>query len=518
MEMPRSRQRFLYRRISQKLIDQIRNGSYAVGERLPSVRTMSRIFDVSVNTVIQSYRQLELDGWLHARPQSGFFVRHAGLDGICADTDGSAYPLLPVEVSLSARVLQYMALHARTDVARLGIAIPGAELMPVHRMMKLFRNALTTQPEDAWGYMHPHGHAPLRHLLARRSLNHEVAAAPDDIVITNGCMEALVLALECVSKPGDTIVVESPTYYGTLLLLEAHHRRVIEVPAHHRDGICLDTLAQVLANNRVAACMVSANAQNPLGFTMPLERKRALVALCAERGLPIIENDIWGDLVYAREHALPLKAFDREGLVLYCNSFSKTLAPGLRVGWCLPGRFLHRFRELKQLSTITTASAPQIAVALALENGFYEQHLRTLRRQLKRQVSLTTQRVLHYFPSGTRVSNPSGGCVLWVRLPGRLDADLLFERAAAEAIHIFPGSIFSTHARHDHYLRINAGNVLDSTLNSALRRLGALICALLAPAPGTDGAVQPATRKKETPQVRGLEHGKARQSSLDIPV
>lgn len=511
MRMPPGGQPFLYKRISQKLIDQIRCGSYAAGARLPSVRTMSRIFDVSVNTVIQSYRQLEIDGWLHARPQSGFFVRPMGLDDIATDPEDAAYPLLPVEVSLSQRVTQYMALHAREDVARLGIALPGSELMPVQRMMKVFRSALTTQPEAAWAYMHPHGHAPLRQLLARRSLGHEVMAATDDIVITNGCMEALVLALDCVSNPGDTIVVESPTYYGTLLLLEAHGRRVIEIPAHHREGICLDTFTRVLDHNRVAACILTANAQNPLGFTMSLGSKRRLVAVCAQRGLPLIENDVWGDLVYEREHALPLKAFDREGLVLYCSSFSKTLAPGFRVGWCIPGRFLHRFRELKQLSTITTASAPQLAMTQALESGFYDQHLRVLRRQLKRQVASTAQRVLHEFPQGTRVSGPSGGCVLWVRLPGRVDADLVFERAAAEGIHIFPGSIFSTHGGHDQYLRINAGNALDVNIRSALRRLGALVAGLITAGDGASKGLWPTPRG-------GVTRLTPSQSSLDRPV
>lgn len=496
MDTPANRRQFLYKRISQKLIDQIRAGSYAVGERLPSVRDMSRIFDVSINTVIQSYRQLEIDGWLDARPQSGFFVRHAGLDGVCAEADGSRYPLLPVEVSMSERVLQYMTLYARTEVARLGLALPGVEVMPVRRVMKLFRNTLLSQSQAAWDYMHPHGHPPLVHQLARRSLGHEVPMAAEEIIVTSGCMEALALALNCVSRPGDAIAVESPTYYGTLLLLEAHGRRVIEVPAHHRTGICLDTLAQVLAQGRVAACMVSANAQNPLGFTMPLEKKRALVALSARHGVPLIENDVWGDLVYQREQALPLKAFDREGLVLYCNSFSKSLVPGFRLGWCAPGRFHHRFRELKQLSTITTASAPQLAVTQVLESGFYEQHLRTLRRQLKRQAEATAQLILQHFPAGTRVSAPSGGCVLWVRLPGRVDADLLFERAAAESIHVFPGSIFSAHDGHDHYLRINAGNPVTFRIRAALRRLGALVAELITAGPQANDSRWGETGKK----------------------
>lgn len=472
---------FLYEQISQRILEQIRSGAYAIGERLPSVRQLSELFGVSVNTVVQSYRQLEAEGYLQARPQSGFFVLTGDADAI-PEPDSERFPLLPVEVSLSEQVLSYMEPHARSDLVRFGIALPAPEIMPVKKVFQTLNEVARRQPLDAWDYLHPNGTGVLLHHLARRSLPYEVALTADDIIVTSGCMEALTLALRCVSRPGDAIAVESPTYYGTLLLLEAHERRAVEIPTRARDGLCLDTLEKVFAEGRAVACMFSANAQNPLGFTMSLERKQALVALSEKYQIPLIENDIWGDTVYEPEQAIPAKAFDRQGLVIYCNSFSKTLVPGFRIGWTAPGRFHRRLRELKQLSTITSASAPQIVLGRLLESGFYAQHLRELRTRLQEQVEETRREVRKSFPIGTRVSSPTGGCVLWIRLPKKIDSTQLFEEAIDSGIHVFPGSVFSAEGAHDNYLRLNAGSPLTPTVKKAIHALGRLISEMVAAA------------------------------------
>lgn len=462
--------RFLYERISQRLLEQISAGTFTVGQKLPSVRRMSELFKVSVNTVVQSYRQLEAEGYLDIRPQSGVYVRRSDIHDI-PEPDGSRYPLLPVEVSLSEQVLHYMELHADPDMIRLGIALPGPEVLPVDRVMATLRDVTRHHGLEVWDYMHPNGHALFTHHLARRSLSYQVPVTAEDIIVTSGAMEALSLALRSVSRPGDTVAVESPTYYGSLLLLETHQRKVVEVPTHPRYGISLTALGKVFQRGGVAACMVSPNAQNPLGFTMSEERKQALVALSARYQVPLIENDVWGDTVY-QDGALPAKAFDKEGLVLYCNSFSKTLMPGLRIGWAAAGRFQKRFRELKQLSTITSTSISQIVMGRLLESGFYAQHQRDLRAHLSQQVEAMATEVRRWFPEGTRLTRPTGGCVLWVRLPGKVDTVTLFQRAAAQGIHVFPGGVFSLDHKHDDYLRLNAGSPMTPALSRALRWLG----------------------------------------------
>lgn len=463
---------FLYESISQQLRNQIRGGSYQAGERLPSVRRLSQIFGVSINTVVQCFRQLEMDGFIDIRPRSGVFV--ASTQPASPDSPVVAhFPLLPVEVSLSEDILHYMEPHVEEHLVHLGIALPAREIMPIERILRTLREVTRRQPMDTWDYMHPHGHARFTHQLARRSLNYPVPFTPEDLIITNGCMEAIELALKTVTRRGDIVAVETPTYYGALVALEVMQRKALEIPTHYRDGMCLYSLEQAFKRGQVSACLVSCNAQNPLGFTMSAERKQKLVALATHYAVPLIENDIWGDTVYAGDSP-PAKAYDEAGMVIYCNSFSKSLMPGMRLGWVAPGRFHHRLRELKQISSITTASAPQLLMGRLMESGFYAQHVQQLRQQLEAQTKETAAAVLDAFPPGTRIDIPTGGCVLWVGLPNRIDSRTLFDRALAGGIHIFPGTVFSAGPRHFNYLRLNAGTPTNPKLRQAISRLGEL--------------------------------------------
>ena len=463
---------FLYESISARLRSHIRQGSYQAGERLPSTRTLSRLFQVSVNTVTQCFRQLEADGFIEVRPRSGVFVADEVPDSRKLP-ELPHFPLLPVEVSLSEEILHYMEPHRQLELAHLGIALPSPDIMPIDRVLRTFRDVTRKHARDTWDYMHPHGHERFTHQLSRRSLKYPAPITTEDIIVTNGCMEAIELALRTVTQRGDTVAVETPAYYGSLLALDVMQRRALEIPTHYRDGVCLYSLEQAFKRGQVRACLLSTNAQNPLGFTMSPERKRKLVQLSTTYGVPIIENDIWGDTVYEGE-ALPAKAYDEAGMVIYCNSFSKSLMPGLRLGWVAPGRFHHRLRELKQISSITTASAPQLLMGRLMESGFYAQHIQHLRRELAKQTRETADLVLEGFPAGTRVDSPTGGCVLWVGLPYRMDSRILFDQALAAGIHTFPGSVFSAGSRHHNYLRLNAGSPVTERIKAAILQLGEL--------------------------------------------
>lgn len=461
---------FLYESISLQLRRHIESGSYPSGSRLPSVRNLSRLFGVSVNTIVQCLRQLETDGYVDIKDRSGVFVA-SRLPRSSASL--AEFELLPVEVSLSADILEYMEPHHHLQLVHLGIALPSAELMPVERIMLTLREVSRKQPLDTWDYMHPEGYERFTHQLARRSLHYPNPISQHDVIITNGCMEAMELALRTVTRAGDTVAVESPTYYGSLLALEVMRRKVLEIPTHPRDGICLYSLERAFRDRQVNACLISANAQNPLGFSMPAERKQKLVALATRYEIPIIENDIWGDTVFSAD-ALPAKAYDHAGMVLYCHSFSKSLSPGLRLGWIAPGRFHHRLRELKLISSITTASAPQLLMARLMESGFYAQHLSQLRQQLAQQSAAMKTAIIEHFPKGTRVALPTGGCVLWVAMPPHTDSRALFTSALQAGIHVFPGRVFSPSQKYTNYLRINAGSPMTDTVRQAVQQLGQL--------------------------------------------
>ena len=329
---------FLYETLCEQLAARIRRGGFAPGERLPSVRALSKAFGVSINTTVQSLRKLELDGYIEVRERSGAYVRER-LPANESTGVVSHFPLLPVEVSLSEDILRYMEPHTLEQTLHLGIALPDASLMPVDRLMRLWRDSSRRQPQVLWDYSHPNGLPRLTKQLSQRSIGYPSAIQEQDILVTNGCMEAMELALRAVSRPGDVVAVESPTYYGTLLALGVLNRRVLEISTHHREGICLYTLEQAFRRGQVKACIVSCNGQNPLGYVMSAERKQRLVELVVRYQVPLIENDIWGDTAYAGD-ALPAKAFDQQGMVIYCTSFSKTLMPGLRLGWVAVGGFM----------------------------------------------------------------------------------------------------------------------------------------------------------------------------------
>jgi DNA-binding transcriptional MocR family regulator len=261
-------------------------------------------------------------------------------------------------------------------------------------------------------------------------------------------------------------------------MLEAHGRRVIEIPTDPASGLRLDSLERSFRSGHVRACLFSANAQNPLGFTMPGDAKRRIVKLAEQYNIPLIENDIWGETVYGQEseggRPVPAKAFDSQGLVLYCNSFSKTLSPGLRLGWCIPGRFQKRVQELKQLSTICAPSASQLAVERFLESGAYDLHLRELRKSLREQSVAYADAIERHFPAGTTITAPSGGCVLWIQLPPEGDYSTFFDRAAEAGILVFPGRAFSADERYRDCLRISTGTPLSTPQGKAIEKLGQL--------------------------------------------
>jgi DNA-binding transcriptional MocR family regulator len=321
-------------------------------------------------------------------------------------------------------------------------------------------------------YPPPQGHKRLRTQIARRSLNAGCSLAPDDIIVTSGCVEAMNLALQAVCRPGDTVAIGSPVYPTFLKSIQWMGLKVLEIPSTV-EGMNLEVLDYAIRHNPVSACITIANFNNPLGSLMPDDRKRELVGLLAKRDIPLIEDDVYGDLAYSPERPPSTKAFDEKGLVLYCSSFSKTLAPGYRVGWIAPGRFREKVSQLKSLLNIATAAPTQLAVAEFLTNGGYDHHLRKIRRVYARQTALVREAVGRHFPAGTRVSRPEGGYILWVEMPEGFDAFRLYEGALREGIGIAPGTIFTLGDRYGNCFRLNAA-FWSERVEQALETLGGM--------------------------------------------
>src|SRR3954471_5939971 len=322
------------------------------------------------------------------------------------------------------------------------------------------------------------GAPPLRRQFARRSLEWGCTLSPDDFIVTCGAMEAVQLSLLAVAKQGDAIAIESPAYFGTLQLIEALGLKVVEIPSCSREGMDLDALERVLRNRRIAAVLAVTNFSNPLGCVMPDANKERLVAMLAAKEVPLIEDDLYGDLYFGDARPRAAKSFDDRGLVLHCASFSKTLAPGWRVGWVAPGRFRERVSLLKFAQTVATASLQQLAFAEFLAGGYYERHLRSLRKAIAATMRSLGDCVAAHFPAGTRATRPDGGGVLWVELPDGISALELHDRALGAGIAIAPGPIFSARQGYENCIRLSCGVVWSPRIETAVATLGRIATAL----------------------------------------
>lgn len=463
----------LYVRIAGSVVSQIENGTLRVGEKAPSLRRLSKQKRVSVSTALQSYVWLESRGYLEARPKSGFFVRRPFSSLI--PEPRVEMPRMAPHLPGHREILSTLAASARDpECIPFAAGCFSAELFPNRPLNLILRRTIHRQPLHSAYYEFPPGLEPLRRQLARRAPDFGCNCAADDIIVTGGTLEAVNLSLRAVAKPGDVIAVESPTYFGVLGAVSALGMKIVEIPTHPHEGMDLERLESAVRKHRVKACVVMSNCHNPLGYVLSDQRKKDLADLAARRNIAIIEDDVYGDLAFGATRPRTVKSFDRKELVLLCSSFAKTLPPGYRIGWIMAGRFRDEVERLRFLSTVSSATLSQLAIAEFLASGGYDRHLRRLRTTLASRVDNVRQAVARCFPEGTRVSRPAGGLLLWIEMPAKTDALALYQRALAERIAILPGRIFSPANRFSHHIRINCGQSWGEKQERALIRLGRL--------------------------------------------
>jgi DNA-binding transcriptional MocR family regulator len=463
----------LYARIAGALEELIQAGALRPGERVPSIRRASRQHGVSANTVVEAYLALENRGLIEGRPKSGFFVR-ARRAPSPRKSPAPFRQLRSAPVSVASLQSRIFDAARSPDVVPFGAAYPGADVLPAEKLARITAVLARSQSARAISYDMPPGNDALRREIAKRALDGGATLAPDEIITTCGATEALGLALRAVTKPGDVVAIESPTYFGILQLLEDLRLRALEVPTDPVNGIDLAALQKSVRAERIAAVVCVPNHSNPLGAVMPDGAKEELATLLRKREIPLVEDDVNGELTHAAARCKTTHSFDRDGWILLCGSYSKTLAPGYRVGWIAPGRFYERVKTLKLTTTLATPSLTQMAVAEFLANGGYDHHLRSLRALFAEQLQRSREIVLRSFPAGTRVTNPTGGFVLWVELPPGSSALQVHERALAAGISVAPGDMFSPARRYTRCLRINCGHSPSPAYDSALEQLGSI--------------------------------------------
>lgn len=481
----------LYRRLAQHYLEAIHAGTLASGERFPSVRRLMRDHQVSLSTALQACRQLEDQGWLEARPRSGYFVRRPQRERLppAREPSAAAAQAAPEATAdyrgLHERVSQVLARGERAAVHSnfaLGVGAPG--LYPATALQRGMARLLPRQAQQLAQMPRRHGHPALQAALARRALARGMQVAAHEVIVTHGCIEAVNLALRAVTQPGDTVVVESPTFFGLLQVLESLGLRALELPTSPQTGLSLDALQVVLEQlqPRPKAVLVMPNLHNPLGTVMPDGHKQRLVRLCEQHDVALIEDDIYAEMTADDRPLKPLKAWDTRGQVIHCQSLNKLLAPGIRLGWMLGGRWQARIEMLKYTQSRYTEPLWQAVAAEYIDSPAFDRHLHRLRAALNRQRTAMAEAVARWFPPGTRLCLPAGGLMLWLELPESVDSLALFEAALACGIKIAPGALFSNSGHCRHHIRLSCGAEHTPQVEAALQQLGGLAQRLAAAA------------------------------------
>jgi DNA-binding transcriptional MocR family regulator len=463
----------LYLQIANRIEQQIMQEVLNIGDKLPSVRGLSIHHDVSMTTVLQAYYHLEGKGLIESRPKSGYYVRF----------NPNRFPDRPGKSDLSQAsctkdvdsiISEVYDDWNDTRVTRFSISVPAAEMLPLAALNKATIQALRELPANGTSYEPVQGNALLRRQIARWSLNWEGSLGEEDMITTAGCMNAISYCLMSLTKRGDTVAVESPAYFGTLRLLKSLGLNVVELPTDPDTGVDPDDVKNALVRHDIKALLLVTNFSNPLGFCIPDEQKKELVTLLASKGVPLIEDDLYGDVYFGKKRPKSCKSFDEEGNVLWCGSISKTLAPGYRVGWVAPGKYYQQVKRSKLYHSITSATVQQTAIANFLATGRYEHHLRKLRSTLHANCLQYMRAIGDYFPAETKVSHPAGGFILWVELPVQIDTYKLYQEAILHRISIAPGAMFSLQQRYQNCMRLSYGLPWNNELEKTLKKLGSI--------------------------------------------
>lgn len=463
---------FHYQKLADEIERKVLAGGYRAGDKLPSLRSLHAQTGLSLTTVYRAYQELENRGVAEPKEKSGFFVT-SRIQDILPPPGFERHDPQPRQVRVNMLVDAVMAALSDTSILHMGVSVPAPELLPLKQLAASARHAADIyKKERGVGYGPPDGTPELRRQIAKRALGFGDSVDMDEIIITSGCMDAIQLCLKAVANPGDTILVESPTFTCYLQLIEDMQMLALEAPTSPEFGLDFPSLEKAVAEHDVKACILNPSFQNPLGFEMSEEARRRVVEFMGEKAIPIIEDDIYGELYFGESRPRPLKSFDRKGLVLYCSSFSKSLAPDPRVGWTMPGKFIDRVRRLKFNTRIAPSKLNQVTIAHYLEGGSYDRHLRKLRSALKNQMLNTALAIARHFPAGTRVSAPRGGLILWVQMDARVDGMRVFYEARGQKIFVLPGIISSTAERYANCIRVSCANLWSERIETGICTLG----------------------------------------------
>lgn len=465
---------YLYLQFADRIEKQIKSGLFNVGDKLPSIREVCAETGYSMSTVSKAYYEMESRSLIESRPQSGYYVSN-----ISSRTIAEPSPSSPIisSANIEREDLIDLVYGSMMDknVTMLSLGFPSNELLPITKLNKGMIQAVRQSPNSGTCYDEVQGNLNLRKEIARWSFTWGGTLTEDDVITTSGCIGAISHCLMTLTKPGDTIITESPVYFGILQLAKSLGLYIMELPTNMTTGIELDALKKALATKKITLCLLISNFSNPSGSMMPVEHKKEVVRLMEHYNIPLIEDDIYGDMYFGTSRPTNCKTYDESGIVLCCNSVSKSLAPGYRVGWVSPGKFKKEILHTKLYHTVSSTTITHEVVADFLKNGRYENHLRKIRQILHHNSINYINTILESFPPGTKVSQPQGGFFLWLELDKKIDTAVFYHLAMKHNISIAPGRIFSFQDQFSNCMRLSFGLPWSNELRQSIQTLGMLV-------------------------------------------
>ncbi|ASE63222.1 MULTISPECIES: aminotransferase-like domain-containing protein [Chryseobacterium] len=462
----------LYLKIANSVTEQIKSETLQFGDRLPSLRSAQKLYNVSLNTVKQAYMELESRSLVESRPKYGYYVSQTSQRKLALPSVGKM-KVYEGDKSPEDLIGKVFGAIGGTDMTQFGLGIPGKSLLPVAKMKKCMIDVIKKKHDSGTNYEPVQGNEQLRREIAKWSIVMEGKITEDDLVITSGAMNGVYNCLMAVTQPGDSVAVESPVYFGILQAIQLLGLKAVEIPTHPITGVDLDALKKVLP--KLSACCFVVNYNNPLGFQMPDENKKELVRMLTEYNVPLVEDDVYGNIYFGAGRPKPCKFYDEAGIVMWVGSVSKTLAPGFRVGWVAPGKFKDKIIRQKLVQTVSGPSLFSDVIADFLEHGRYDHHLRMFRKKLYANYLQIQKSVTQYFPDNTKISEPKGGFMLWLELDKRICTEDLYDAAVSQKVNFAPGRMFSQYNQFQNCMRLNYALEWTDRVESDLEKLGKMI-------------------------------------------
>ncbi|NVD06850.1 PLP-dependent aminotransferase family protein [Vibrio sp. JPW-9-11-11] len=456
-----------YQQLADQIKHQIEQSTWRAGEKVLSIRAASKSYLVSPSTVLQAYQLLESEGWLIAKPQSGYFVtpdRVRRQSGAHRTTPTLAY---------NDRLYQFLKRSTSAEIA-FGSAFPAPDLFPLAVLNRHLASAGRQLPAQHVLHNLPPGNESLRRSIAQRYIMSGLNVSHDDIVLTSGAMEALNLSLATLCKPGDKVVLESPTFYGALQAVERFGLEAITVPVDPQTGLCVSALEQALKHHNIKACWLMSRYHNPTGASLSQQDKQTVVNLAHRYDVAIIEDDVYAELGVSDPVLSPFKYYDQEDKVLLCGSLSKSLCPGYRIGWVVNRRLSAQLQKQQMLSTLSASAPIQQGVAHYLQHESFDNHLRKLRKTLALRRCAMLELLDEHLPEHSQVHVSEGGYFVWVEFAKHVDCHSIYLSLLEEGISVADGGLFGPSSQFNHCLRINVSFAIDSAIEQAVAKIGQL--------------------------------------------